>query len=110
MILRAVASQRGFARMAPVHSRLRTPKIIAYGIALILIKEGEETAAAGVLPPAEASLEDPHEYRTAAQRGGTRTPLSCALCEPQRAHSAPRKRRLYAPRAATRSLSSRRDR
>ena len=48
-IPRAVASQRGFARMAPVHSRLPTPKIIAYGIAMVLLAEGEAAVGTGVL-------------------------------------------------------------
>jgi hypothetical protein len=67
-------------------------------------------AAAGVLPPAEAPLGDPHEDRMAAQRGGTRTTLSCALCEPQRAPQIAPRRRYQLARAATRSLSSRQDR
>ena len=60
--------------------------------------------------PAEAPSGIPTSPATAAHEGGTRTPLSCALCEPQRAPQIAPRRRYQLASAATRSLASRQDR
>ena len=67
-------------------------------------------------PPQECSRRRRHPSGTPTRTAwlptgeGTRTTLSCALCEPQRAPQIAPRRRYQLARAATRSLSSRQDR